>query len=428
MARISVVLPHPLGPSRPVIAPVAAVSDTAWRISRPPRFTRSPSTRIAGSPVSPRAVARSLGAAAGRSATSPPPYFATVRRGSLPICGAPAHVALAAMDAEPAIVDRTELDALFGALRERGYTVVGPTVRSRRDRLRRARSARATCPPAGSTSRRAAPTACSARDDEALFAHTVGHDSLKRFLFPPRLALWRARRGADGALEVEPSPPPPPRYAFIGVRSCDLHAVAIQDRVFLGDRYVDADYEARRARRVLRRGQLRRARAAPASASRWTPARASTAGFDLALTELLDERRPPLPRRGRQRARRRGPGRARPRAPPEERGRRAPTRPSSRRAAARWAARSTPTDIRDLLQRQRRAPALGRGRRPLPELRQLHDGLPDVLLQHGRGRHRPRGRRDRAHAAVGLVLHARALLRARRQRAPDRRARATASG
>ena len=39
---------------------------------------------------------------------------------------------------------------------------------------------------------------------------------------------------------------PAPRYAFIGVRSCDLHAVAIQDRVFMGDRYVDADYEARR--------------------------------------------------------------------------------------------------------------------------------------------------------------------------------------
>ena len=34
------------------------------------------------------------------------------------------------MDADPAIVDRAEVDALFDALRDRGYTVVGPTVRS----------------------------------------------------------------------------------------------------------------------------------------------------------------------------------------------------------------------------------------------------------------------------------------------------------
>ena len=37
---------------------------------------------------------------------------------------------------------------------------------------------------------------------------------------------------------------------------------------------------------------------------------------------------------------------------------------------------------------QPRAPALGRGRRALPDLRQLHDGLPDLLL-HARSRTRP---------------------------------------
>jgi sulfhydrogenase subunit beta (sulfur reductase) len=57
---------------------------------------------------------------------------------------------------------------------------------------------------------------------------------------------WRARRGADGGLEVDETEPAAPRYAFGGVRSCDLHAVAIQDRVFLGDRRVEPDYEARR--------------------------------------------------------------------------------------------------------------------------------------------------------------------------------------
>ena len=50
---------------------------------------------------------------------------------------------------------------------------------------------------------------------------------------------------------------PPPRYAFIGVRSCDLHAIGVQDRVFLDGGYVDRDYQRAPRGRVHRRGQLR---------------------------------------------------------------------------------------------------------------------------------------------------------------------------
>ena len=109
-------------------------------------------------------------------------------------------------------------------------------------------------------------------------------------------------------------------------------------------------------------------------------------------------------------------------------GRRPPSGPPTGRPR-RWAARWTPTDIRDLLLPQPRAPALGRRRRPLPDLRQLHDGLPDLLLHHGRGR-RPTSTGEHAErrAALGLVLHRRLLAHPRRQRAPLRRARATASG
>jgi hypothetical protein len=68
------------------------------------------------------------------------------------------------------------------------------------------------------------------REDEALFGHNVGPESWKRLLFPPTLALWRARRTEDGRLEVQEETPERPLYALIGVRSCDLHAVAVQDR------------------------------------------------------------------------------------------------------------------------------------------------------------------------------------------------------
>ena len=34
--------------------------------------------------------------------------------------------------------------------------------------------------------------------------------------------------------------------AFIGVRACELRAIAIQDRVFLSGRYLDNSYKIRR--------------------------------------------------------------------------------------------------------------------------------------------------------------------------------------
>ena len=277
----------------------------------------------------------------------------------------------------PEVIERAHLDELLAALRRRGYTVVGPQVRSARSSTTSS-TRPPSCRPAGSTCRRAAPTGSSAATTRRCSRHNVGPDSWKRFLFPPVLRVWRARRGADGALEVEDAEPPP-RYAFIGVRSCDLHAIAIQDRVFLGDRYVDPDYEARRARRVLRRRQLRPAGGTCFCVSMDTGPR---------VTARLRPRAHRAARRAAATASSsRSAASAAPRCSPScahrpADGGRAPARPSasSSDGRRRWAAASTPPDIRELLQAQRRAPALGRGRRPLPDLRQLHDGLPHLLL------------------------------------------------
>jgi ferredoxin len=189
------------------------------------------------------------------------------------------------MPPSPAIIARVQLDALLEALRGRGYTVIGPTVRSRSlvyDEL----SSAADLPAGWVDVQEGGTFRLQRAEDDAVFAHTVGHDSLKRFLFPPQLAIWRARRGADGALEVE-EPEPPPRYAFIGVRSCDLHAVAIQDRVFLGNRYVDPDYEARRRDAFFVAVNCGRAGGTCFCTSMGTGPRV-TGGFDLALTEVID--------------------------------------------------------------------------------------------------------------------------------------------
>jgi ferredoxin len=187
----------------------------------------------------------------------------------------------------PAVIDVEGVDRLVRLLRAQGYTVVGPQARAGGivyDELEGVGSL-----PAGLEDvQEAGHYRLAPREDGALFAHTTGHDSAKRFLFPPRLALWRARRGAAGGHEYE-APPAPPRYAFVGLRSCDLHAVAIQDRVFIGDGHADADYEARRRDALFVAVNCSRAGGTCFCASMETGPRV-TGGHDIALTELIDER------------------------------------------------------------------------------------------------------------------------------------------
>ena len=63
------------------------------------------------------------------------------------------------------------------------------------------------------------------RDDDAFFGYDVGPQSAKRYLFPPSARLQPGE------------PEPAQKLALIGVRACELHAIAIQDRVFLGGRH-----------------------------------------------------------------------------------------------------------------------------------------------------------------------------------------------
>ena len=179
------------------------------------------------------------------------------------------------------------LDALFTALQVRGFTVVGPRVRSGAivfDELSCAAEL-----PAGWIDVQDGGTYRLERDGEqALFRHAVGPDSLKRFLFPPRIHAWRARRDEVSGVAFE-APEAPPRYAFLGVRACDLHAVAIQDRVFLGGGHVEPDYAARREGAFFVAVNCTRAGGTCFCVSMACGPRADS-GYDLALTELIDER------------------------------------------------------------------------------------------------------------------------------------------
>ena len=188
----------------------------------------------------------------------------------------------------PAVIDLDGLHALVGVLRERGFCVVGPTRRD--DAIVYDEITSADDLPAGWTEvQEAATYRLERRDDEARFGYPVGPHSWKRWLLPARTRLWRARRADGGRTEfIEESPPERP-FACLGVRPCDLHAIAVQDRVFLEGAFVERDYAARRDGAFLIAVNCGTPGGTCFCASMGTGPRAES-GFDLALTELVGDR------------------------------------------------------------------------------------------------------------------------------------------
>jgi len=187
-----------------------------------------------------------------------------------------------------AVVARDDLQALIDALGSRGYQVLGPTVRD--DAIIYDDIARLQDLPVGWTERQEAGRYhLERRDDEALFGFAVGPQSWKRFLHPPVISMWTARKGDDGNVAISASHDPP-KYAFIGVRACELSAIAVQDKVFCDGPYPDVTYEARRRDAFIVAVNCGEAGGTCFCASMQTGPKAGS-GFDLALTELLDDSR-----------------------------------------------------------------------------------------------------------------------------------------
>ncbi|WP_328437206.1 4Fe-4S dicluster domain-containing protein [Streptomyces sp. NBC_00457] len=186
-----------------------------------------------------------------------------------------------------AVLDRNGLDALVKTLSAQGRTVIGPTVRDGAVVL--AELASADQLPFGWGSEvEAGRYRLVPREDGGAFAHTAGPQSWKAFLHPQREKLWSADRTADGHLSVTAAHEEQPSYAFLGVRPCDLRAIAIQDRVLAGGHYQDSGYQERRQGAFLIAAECTEPGATCFCVSMGSGP-AAEAGFDLALTEIVDE-------------------------------------------------------------------------------------------------------------------------------------------
>lgn len=194
-------------------------------------------------------------------------------------------------DIESAVVtvDRTDLGGLFGALRHAGYGLVGPTIQDGAIVYDRIESASDL--PIGWTDRQDAATyRLQQRDDEACFGFVVGPHSWKRYLFPPKVRMWSAKRTQDGFEVSEQSHDDAPRLALIGVRACELAAIDIQDAVFLRQEHRDPDYASRRDNLFVVAVNCTEAGGTCFCVSMDTGPTVRS-GYDLALTEVLHEDR-----------------------------------------------------------------------------------------------------------------------------------------
>jgi formate hydrogenlyase subunit 6/NADH:ubiquinone oxidoreductase subunit I len=146
---------------------------------------------------------------------------------------------------------KPRLDDLIRLLREGGFEVVGPRIEQGAIVYAPIQCSKEL--PVGWTDQQAPGSyRLAKRDDNAYFGYAVGPHSWKKYLFPPTLQLWQARRTEDG-FEVRDTEPAVPRRAFLGVRACELHAIAVQDRAFINraGRFTDPYYAQARQRLFL---------------------------------------------------------------------------------------------------------------------------------------------------------------------------------
>ncbi|WP_237061472.1 4Fe-4S dicluster domain-containing protein [Microbulbifer zhoushanensis] len=183
------------------------------------------------------------------------------------------------------ILQAGDLDLLVQAIRKEGFQVMGPVLRDKAITYDTVASA-ADLPQGWTDRQEKGCYRLERRDDDAYFGYAVGPHSWKKFLQLPRRQVWKARKDTDD-IQVTEITEEPPRMAFLGVRSCELHAIAIQDRVFVDDQHSNENYAHRRSNLFIVAVNCTSAAATCFCTSMNTGPKVTLA-TDLAMTEVID--------------------------------------------------------------------------------------------------------------------------------------------
>ncbi len=149
-----------------------------------------------------------------------------------------------ALHRTPLRMSPSDLGTIFANLEKAEYTLIGPKVSEgiiAYDRISHPDEL-----PRGVTDRqKPAEYRLSHSDQPHYFSYAVGPHTFKRFTFPPRHTLFTSTK-EGGELKLADSSPPVRKFAFIGIRSCEIAALLIQDKVFDNDQFRDNHYAAGR--------------------------------------------------------------------------------------------------------------------------------------------------------------------------------------
>jgi formate hydrogenlyase subunit 6/NADH:ubiquinone oxidoreductase subunit I len=190
---------------------------------------------------------------------------------------------------EDAVIARQAFENLIPVLQRRGYQVIGPVLRDGAivyDLVEKL----ADLPAGWTDEQRPGYYRVKPRSDEALFGYAVGPQSWKKYLHPSEVRLFSAKR-EDGVFRILNNNPAevPTKRAFLGVRACELAAIAVQDRVLLEGKFSDTVYRNQRSGLFTVAVNCTEAASTCFCTSMGTGPRVRQ-GFDLAVTELLSAR------------------------------------------------------------------------------------------------------------------------------------------
>jgi ferredoxin len=183
------------------------------------------------------------------------------------------------------VVDRNAIDSIISLLKSEGFITVAPTLRDKTiiyDEIENT----SELPIGWTDEQEAGHYRIKRRNDEALFGYNVGPHSWKKYLFPPKLELFEANKNGK-SFEIKTILTDSTKYAFIGVRSCELNAIQIQDKVFNNWQYKDPNYVSLRDKIFIIAVNCTKAGNTCFCVSMNTGPKAKK-GFDLSITEVIN--------------------------------------------------------------------------------------------------------------------------------------------
>lgn len=184
-----------------------------------------------------------------------------------------------------------KLSDLIEVLKDWGYKVIGPTLRE--NTIVISSIERISDLPRGYVDKQAPRRYRLEKvNNNTFFSYVVGPDSWKKYLYPPELVLFKVRLEGNGFIlpntdktkELKESE----KLAFLGIRSCDLHALEVMDRVLLQGDYPDPYYKNLRENSFFVAVNCTVAAETCFCSSLGTGPMASK-GYDISLTEVFRE-------------------------------------------------------------------------------------------------------------------------------------------